>query len=747
MSQFVKQHGKRLVASGVLLATLIVFSVSAIGSGGTSAAPSWRMGVPGEAFPEGVTTVAENDRYTLAIGKEIVQEEGSTAKSTLYSVQLTVLETGVTYSTAVSPEYYGKHLASKVLRDGLSKLFSITITDFDLRSEVLHSSAGGTEFHYETIDDGVRLYVYFSTREVGLTADFTIDDRGLAVSVPENGLVEDGKYGIVSLDVMPMFGAIRSGDDGYILFPDGSGAIYEIPEKATSQKFTTVDVYSPQELNLDTMAANQEQGIKNVMLPVFGVKNADSAVLGVITKGEAYAQLSLAPGGHMYDQLNRIYPTFRYRKSFEYQTTNDMEAYMVEKEHRLGDVGLRYFFLSGEEADYSGMAKVYREYLLEQGQLKASTMEAPVVTATFLGGVAADRLFGTTLETFSTFGDVEEIFRTLGEENRTRFLVTVAGWQKGGYNAYPAHLPVASSLGGKNKLQALAQTLGAYGASLLLNDNFLLVNENGSRPAAQIVYDYLNLPVSDGAEETYLLNPTMVQQALDKTLRMCAETGSALLLEDHGSLIYEDYAEKHNLSRTEMTAVLQAQLAAMRETTGLSASGGGNQYVLSTVDWLSDIPMESSDYLIFDYDVPFYQMVVHGSVPYASNLPGNLSTDFWKEKLRWLETGSVPYFLLTAQTDDRLKYTVYQEPFNLYYANWEDTVRAVYDEFSRLSGYCSGVMTEHEILEGDLRRITYENGCVVLINYSDTAATVDAQTVPARGYCVLNGEGAIVCQG
>ena len=747
MKQCIRQYGRRVAIIAGLLAVLLVCSLAVVGSGSDSAAPSWRMGVPGENFPEGITPVAENDRFSLAIGKEVVQEEGSTAKSTLYSVQLTVLETGVTYSTAVDPEYYGKDLKSKVLRDGLSKMFSVTITDFDLRSEVLHSSAGGTTFHYERMEDGVRLYVYFSTREVGLTAEFTLDDRGLSVSVPKNGMVEDGKYGIVSLDVLPMFGAIRSGEDGYILFPDGSGAIYEIPEKATSQKFTTVDVYAPQELTLDNMTLNQEQGVKNVMLPVFGIKNADNAVMGVITEGEAYAQLSLAPGGHMYDQLNRMYPTFRYRKSFEYQTTNDMEAYMVETDRRLGDVSLRYFFLSGEEADYSGMANAYREYLLETGKLHPSKMQAPALTATFLGGVAADNLLGSSLETFSTFEGIEEIVRAWGENNRTQLLVTVAGWQKGGYNVYPSHLPVASSLGGKKGLGRLAQALKDYGSTLLLNDNFLLVNENGSRPGAQIVYDYLNLPVSDTAEENYLLNPQMNAKEQEKLLAMCTQTGSALLMEDYGSLIYEDYAEKHNLSRTEMTAVLQKQLLAMREKTGVAASGGGNQYVLNAVDWLSDIPMISSDYLIFDYDVPFYQMVVHGSIPYASHLPGNLSTDFWKEKLRWMETGSVPYFLLTVGSDEQLKNTVYPTPFNLQYSNWEETVKAVYDEFARLSGYCSGVMTEHEILGETLRRVTYQNGCVLLVNYGDESAQTENGTVPARGYCVLNGEGETVCQG
>ncbi len=745
MKKMIKRCICWILAPAVLLTATMFIAANATESNTTS----WAGGVPGQELPEGVTLMADNEKFSFALKREqsVFGEGEKATTSTLYSVEIIDKAANVTYSSLVPLDYYGSDEQSKVLRDGLSKMFSVSISDFGSRSEVLHTSAVNTVFHYDSLDNGAKLYIYFPSRDIGLTAYFTIDTNGLSVRVPKDGLVEGGKYGILSIDVLPVFGAVRSGEDGYILFPDGSGAIYEIPDKATSQKLTTMDVYSSTNLDLDALESNRQQGINNIMLPVFGVKNGNTALLGVLTEGESYAQVNLAPGGHIYGELNRIYPTFRYRKSFKYQTTNDMEAYTIEKESRLGDIGVRYFFLSGEDADYSGMARTYREWLLQEGKLKKSGLATPVVSATFLGGVNAASLLGDSLEVFSEFEGITEIMQKQIEQGRNRFLLTVAGWQKSGYGVYPAHLPVASALGGKNGLQKLTELLSANHIPLLLSDNFLQVNQYGSRTDSQIIYDYLNLPISDAADENYLLNPQLTEKEVNEALELCQETGVSLLFEKYGSLLYEDYSTKHEMTRTEMADTLAKTLTQTKQQTGIAAASGGNAYLLNTVDWLADLPITASGHLIFDYDIPFYQMVVHGSIAYAPTLPGNMATDFQREKLYWLETGSTPYFLLSVNSDDRLKYTIYQEPFSLHYVNWEETINQVYDEFAAISAHCNDVIQKHEIVNVDMRRITYENGCVMLLNYADTEKILDGQTVSAQGYLLLNEKGEIVCRG
>ena len=91
--------------------------------------------------------------------------------------------------------------------------------------------------------------------------------------------------------------------------------------------------------------------------------------------------------------------------------------------------------------------------------------------------------------------------------------------------------------------------------------------------------------------------------------------------------------------------------------------------------------MTSSNYFITDENVPFYQMVVHGSIPYSSD-PGNLSYDLRYHVLKWVEYGCMPYFELTFQKSINLKNTEYSRLFTSYYSQWNDVIADVYNELN-----------------------------------------------------------------
>ncbi len=729
---------RRAVRCTALLAVCALFLSLAVtaapGAGQTETA--WSRRVPGEEIPEGTTVAAQTDRWELALTRERYQPDEESPVSTLYGVRVTDRQTGCVYTSGVDPEYYGAELASKVLRDGLSKLFSVAVTNYSSIHETLHSSAAQTVLHYAQRPDGFVLYLYFPKREVGLTAEFTVDGSGLSVTVPRDGLVEEGQFAIVSIDVLPMFGAVRTGDDGDILFPDGSGAVYTIPKTPKAAALTSVDVYAPLDAEMDDLLESRDSGIGSAMLPVFGIRRGETAVFGAVTQGDAYARINLAPNTYMYDDLNRVYPSFRCRGTFRYTTTGDEEAAVTETEIRPGDLQVRYFFLSGEEADYSGMAACYRRYLLEQGQLRETAETVPTLAMTFLGGLETEGLLSRSTLTLSPFEEAEQVLQTWLDSGRTSLQVTYAGWQSRGYGVYPAHLPVSSALGGKSGLRSLSETLSRAGLRLLLSDNFLWRNEYGARSDGGVIYNYLQMPVTDTAQETFLLNQLGEADTIRKVRKLCRETGSALLFEDYGSLLYEDYSAKRAQTRTECMEQMARELAAAAED-GFTAVGGGNRYVLPSADFLTDIPMSSSGYFHLDYDVPFYQMVIHGSVAYTPILPGNMADNLQQEKLRWLEYGSVPFFLLTTRSE-RLKNSVWPYPFGTYYAEQEQTMREVYDEFAALSSVYRSAMVRHERLSETLRRITYADGSVLLLNYGAEAAEADGVAVGAEGWTLYS---------
>lgn len=67
---------------------------------------------------------------------------------------------------------------------------------------------------------------------------------------------------------------------------------------------------------------------------------------------------------------------------------------------------------------------------------------------------------------------------------------------------------------------------------------------------------------------------------------------------------------------------------------------------------------------------------------------------------------------------------------------------AVYQEFNqRLSGVWNQTIERHDRLSADVVRLTYGDGSRTYINYGDSAAQADGQTIPAMDYVVIGAGG------
>ena len=174
---------------------------------------------------------------------------------------------------------------------------------------------------------------------------------------------------------------------------------------------------------------------------------------------------------------------------------------------------------------------------------------------------------------------------------------------------------------------------------------------------------------------------------------------------------------------------------------GFAAVYGGNTYILENADRLFDIPFEDSGQIFTDECIPFYQMTVHGSIPYSSG-PGNLFYDETVQKLKWVEYGYIPYYQLTYRESNILKNTRYKQLFSSCYKDWLDTAISTYKEFnSRLGDVWSEYIIEHEKIKDGLFRVKYQNSVTVYVNYNEKTEMVDGYHVNALDYLVVDGEG------
>lgn len=215
--------------------------------------------------------------------------------------------------------------------------------------------------------------------------------------------------------------------------------------------FYQKEVYGDYFYDYDKSIRDVESGVKKIMLPVFGIKQGEGAILAAITKGQASTSIKLSPSGYIYEAA-RISPIFNYRYSYEMETSN-AGAFVIlqEKTRETSDFEVQYTFLAGEDANYSGMARVYRDFLLKNGLLNKSAYTSSV-SMDYLLSLQKPMMLWSENVAASTFSGGVHILKDLQGRGIDNVKLNLLGWQKNGYNVYPSHFPVSRACGGSSGL-------------------------------------------------------------------------------------------------------------------------------------------------------------------------------------------------------------------------------------------------------------------------------------------------------
>lgn len=159
-----------------------------------------------------------------------------------------------------------------------------------------------------------------------------------------------------------------------------------------------------------------------------------------------------------------------------------------------------------------------------------------------------------------------------------------------------------------------------------------------------------------------------------------------------------DYSPQRSIDRTESRLLLQQALDGIGKDTSLLFDYG-NTYILPYATGLLNAPLYDSQLIAEDETIPFFQMVVHGSIPYAGGAE-NLAADNREAYLRGIEYGAAPYAVFITREDSLLNHT-----------KWQTTLFSV-SSGTRLSGFAARIReTEAIRRETQNKRITAHTGC------------------------------------
>ena len=611
---------------------------------------------------------------------------------------------------------------------------------------------GGVRYNYEFQDVGITIPVEYRLTDKGLTASVVLQD------VREDS--EHTGYYLMTVSLLPFFGAADREQDGYILVPDGSGAlIYFNNDKASYGAYSQY-VYG-RDNGLVTEALTE--ATETVRMPVFGITNGQEGYLAVISKGDTDASINAMTSG-VGNSYNNVYASFTYRvftiSTFLFgtgsvDTTNVLT--LSEVENSLPAYSVEYLLLSAQELTYVDMAKAYQSYLVEREGLTARVEDAPFYLE-LLGGLEVEEyvlgLEVDVMEPLTTFPQAEEILGLLKEAGMDSLAVKYTGWQKGGLQGkIPSKVTFEGKLGGKKAYRSLVEFAGENGIELFMDFDFVNLYEGGNgysvnrdavqtvntTPAYQYTYDW-NLLTKNERERWKVLTPVKVGKAVRSMLKGADKLeGTSVALSTLGNMLYTDYSHKGNAIARSEAKELWKEL--FQEATGQFEGvmvDNGNVFTAPYATHIYNMPMNSSGYDIEDEDVPFCQIVLHGYVSYSTE-PLNLSAVPDTNVLKAVETGSsLAASLMYADSE-----TLMDTRYNTYFSSHYDTWLGKLAEYDRRTSQILGLVAKAQIVghgqvDSDVYCTTYSNGIRVYVNYNTSDVKVGGILVPARDFVYVN---------
>lgn len=621
-------------------------------------------------------------------------------------------------------------------------------------------------------------------RSFKISVEYVLDGADLVARIPARSVtypieVYDPKvervmsYPLTTINLLPYFGAANTNSAGYLFVPEGPGALIYLNNGKTTLESYSRPVYGRDWSSMPlTEYSTATKG--QIYLPVYGLKNGDNAFLAIIEDGDALAQISAVVAG-MRDSYNRVWAAFDFIPNARVNLQSDdshadlrhlrqLAMMMFQSRSYQGDITVRYSFLSGDDADYSGMARRYEQYLTEKydlGRIERSD-GLPLVLEVIGSFDVTKPVFGfpkNVVQAATTYEQTSTIVSDLLGNGIYDILVRYRGWLKGGINhIYPEKVALEPKVGSLEDLKKLVASSDRQGVQVFPDVGFLTVLRNSlfdgfvgfrdsarflSRKAAYVAqHDLASHQVQKGTERP-ILSPSKLPSLVKSFIDDYAKLGiDAISLTDMGKQLNSDFRVDPNdlVDRQQAKAIIvdQAKLIAGMKLDIMVT--GGNAYMLPYTKYVVEAPMTSAGLALLDSSVPFYHIAVSGHVVRAGT-PANLSDIQGKPYLlRMLETGCVPYFVVTHSPSSDMKNTSSDRFYATTYSSIRNDILDLYDEVAQISGdLWSQRIVDHEVLMPEVFGTTYENGTTIIVNYRVTPVEVDGVSIPAEDYLVIAG--------
>lgn len=683
---------------------------------------------------EGYTRVAENEELALYVEKKSL------------AIKLVNNKTGYVWASGLDkPEDYRLNATWKqIVQSGVTVEYTDRQGKLKTESILTNDSTPDVTL----TDNGFSAKVFLLQAKLDFQIDVELSGNELVISVPQDKMKEDKYNKLVSMQIYPFFGAVNENDiPGYMFIPDGSGALirYEKSKKTAGTPYIG-QIYGQDPGIIRNLIKKEEiVPVQQVTMPVFGAVHGvkQNGYVGIVEGGDTYGEIIAYSSGITTD-FNRISAKFNYRYQY-YQPTSKSSSGINVYQKEMNDVQakLRYVFLSGAEADYVGMAKTYQNYLVKQDRL-AKKVDKVQVRLEFLGGEMKKGLFWNSLVPMTKIKQIPTMVSELETKGVNDVLVVYKGWSKGGLTgSLPAKFPFEKSLGNKADIADAIQSLAEKNIPLYFHTDYTKAYEGASGfSGSKDVAKKINSEIIANEDElpVLFLSPVKALNMAKKDVEKYRKYGiENLAIDTTGYQLFSDFSKDKKLTRMDTIEKNNEIFTELQDKVGPTALYQPNVYAWNQAEKYFDVPMNSSNYIYETDTVPFLQIVLKGYIPYYAPF-SNFNSNPEDELLRLIEYGAYPSFILTEEASHLLAKTPSKNIYTSQFAIWKDEIGKQYNQVKETLGHVEGQTIESRIIpKSGVVEVTYSNGTVIIVNYTNSEYNKDGLKISAKSFGVLEG--------
>ena len=653
--------------------------------------------------------------------------------------------------------------------------------------------------------NGITVTYYFDNSGIVVSVDYYLEDGAFKVAVDPKNV---NSYMIDTSDESFVHGSSGAGPvqnvlsvtpapfvcsaentaannkDNYIAIPSGSGALM-YTDLRTDGSVRTFGDFQINPEDAEGLVYGEDPTVEKynapttdtpITMPFYGVKKGANALCAIIESAAESCKITARAGdstlgvdyfsavqSNGYSYVAATYHVLGY--DVIYSDARWRIQYNEYVEQNLAPLVIGYYPLSGDQANYTGMAKRYQKYLTDKENLKKS-QDNQLLNVKFYGSFLQDELFsGIPYKkdvSLTTYEQATAILENLKKISGGSVTAVMQGFGDGGIDAneLAGGFTLTGAAGSKSDLKEFVKYTNDNGIKTFFNfdvikfyesgngysiNNDVALNTNGI-PAA--VYNYLKSTRDrherkKGGKVGAMVAREELNNVVTDVVALADKLGiTGLAFNTLGNTCYSDYTEVEeegktyfrNPFRTGMGNDVKAIAANVQENSKTVLMDGAFAYAAVGADIITNIPTASNKNTEFDLEVPLYQIVFQG---YKANSVSaiNLATNKRTQFLKAIETGSGLSFDLINDYHFELRK---EYSISLNAAVYDDNVKLIEEYVNEgkafLTSVAGATIVNHQYLTKDVVKTVFDNGVTVIVNYGDKDYTSDLGVVKAQGF-------------